>query len=295
MARAARRRLLALCLLGSLTLLAATAAHAASPVWVVRGPNSTVYLAGSVHLLPTRDAVLPPAFERAYGSAAKVVMELDLGKLDPLEMAAWILEHGSLPAGTTLREVVGAPRYARVSAAASDLGLTPAVLDAQAPWVVSIELADLEFVRLGLDPQKGVEEQLVARARADGKPTAGLETLDEELGGLAGLAREDQVRLLDQTLDDLNQSADEMREVVGAWRRGDAPQLAGLLAREYRTFPALYRQLVTARNQRWLPQIEALLREHADCMVVVGALHLVGDGGLLELLRKDGYAPAQLN
>jgi uncharacterized protein YbaP (TraB family) len=211
MARTARRRLLALCLLGSLTL-AAVAAHAASPVWAVRGPNNTVYLAGSVHLLPTQDAALPPAFERAYGSAAK-----------------------------------------------------------------------------------GVEEQLVARARADGKPTAGLETLDEELGGLAGLPREEQLRLLDQTLDDLNQSADEMREVVGAWRRGDANQLAALLAREYRSFPALYRQLVTARNQRWLPQIEALLREHADCMVVVGSLHLVGDGGLLELLRKDGYAPAQLN
>ena len=98
MARTARRRLLALCLLGSLTL-AAVAAHAASPVWAVRGPNNTVYLAGSVHLLPTQDAALPAAFERAYGSAAKVVMELDLGKLDPLEMAAWILEHGSLPAG----------------------------------------------------------------------------------------------------------------------------------------------------------------------------------------------------
>lgn len=294
MARTARRRLLALCLLGSLTL-PAIAAYAASPVWAVRGPNNTVYLAGSVHLLPTQDAALPPAFERAYGSAAKVVMELDLGKLDPLEMAGWMLEHGSLPAGTTLREVVGAPRYARVSAAASDLGLTPAVLDAQAPWVVGIELADLEFVRLGLDPQKGVEEQLLVRARADGKPTAGLETLDEELGGLAALPREDQVRLLDQTLEDLHQSADEMREVVGAWRRGDATQLAALLAREYRSFPALYRQLVTTRNQRWLPQIEAVLREHADCMVVVGALHLVGDGGLLELLRKDGYAPAQLN
>ncbi len=294
MARTARRRLLALCLLGSLTL-AAVAAHAASPVWAVRGPNNTVYLAGSVHLLPTQDAALPAAFERAYGSAAKVVMELDLGKLDPLEMAGWMLEHGSLPAGTTLRDVVGAPRYARVSAAASDLGLTPELLDAQAPWVVGIELADLEFVRLGLDPQKGVEEQLVARARADGKPTAGLETLDEELGGLAALPREEQLRLLDQTLDDLNQSADEMREVVGAWRRGDATQLAGLLAREYRSFPALYRQLVTARNQRWLPQIEALLREHADCMVVVGSLHLVGEGGLLELLRKDGYAPMQLN
>ena len=292
MARTARRRLLALCLLGGLS---AQAAQAASPVWAIRGAHSTLYLAGSVHLLPAQDAALPAALERAYASSAKLVMELDLGKLDPLAASGWMLEHGTLPPGTHLRAVIGEPLYQRVSSAANELGLPAEALDGQAPWMVGIELADLEFVRLGLDPQKGVEEQLVARARSDGKPTAGLETLDEELGGLAGLAREDQVRLLDQTLDDLNQSADEMREVVGAWRRGDAPQLAGLLAREYRTFPALYRQLVTARNQRWLPQIEALLREHADCMVVVGSLHLVGDGGLLELLRKDGYAPTQLN
>jgi len=291
-ARTARRRLLALCLLGGLS---AQAAQAASPVWAIRGAHSTLYLAGSVHLLPAQDAALPAALERAYASSAKLVMELDLGKLDPLAASGWMLEHGTLPPGTHLRAVIGEPLYQRVSSAANELGLPAEALDGQAPWMVGIELADLEFVRLGLDPQKGVEEQLVARARSDGKPTAGLETLDEELGGLAGLAREDQVRLLDQTLDDLNQSADEMREVVGAWRRGDAPQLAGLLAREYRTFPALYRQLVTARNQRWLPQIEALLREHADCMVVVGSLHLVGDGGLLELLRKDGYAPTQLN
>ena len=291
MDRTARRRLLALCLLGSLT----AHALAASPVWAVRGAHSTLYLAGSVHLLPAQDAALPAAFDKAYASSARLVMELDLGKLDPLEAGTWMLSHGTLPAGTTLRSVVGDPLYARVSASARELGLPEEVLDSQAPWVVAIEIADLEYMRLGLDPQKGVEEQLVGRARGDSKPTAGLETLDEELGGLAALPRAEQVRLLDQSLSDLDESQDEVREIVAAWRRGDAARLAALLSREYGSFPALYKELVTARNQRWLPQIEALLKGNDNSLVVVGSLHLVGEGGLLELLRKDGFPVEQLN
>jgi uncharacterized protein YbaP (TraB family) len=292
MARTARRWLLALCLLGSLSIHLACAA---SPVWAVRGTHNTLYLAGSVHLLPAQDAALPPAFDRAYAASPKLVMELDLGKLDPLEASRWMLSHGALPPNTTLRAVVGEPLYKRVSAAAGELGLPGEALDNQAPWVVAIELADVQFMRLGLDPQKGVEEQLVARAQADGKPTAGLETLEEELGGLAALSREEQVRLLDQSLSDLDESPQEVRDVVSAWRQGDAQKLAALLSDEYRSFPALYRELVTARNRRWLPEIEALLRGSDNALVVVGSLHLVGDGGLLDLLRKDGFTAQQLN
>lgn len=292
MARTARRRLLALCLLGGLSL---QLAQAASPVWAIRGAHNTLYLAGSVHLLPAQDSALPAAIDRAYTSSAKLVMELDLGKLDPLAASGWMLEHGTLPPGTHLSDVIGAPLYRRVSTAAGSLGLPTEALESQAPWVVSLELADLEFVRLGLDPQKGVEEQLVARTRTDGKPTAGLETLTEELGGLAELPREDQVRMLDQTLSDLDDSPQEMRAVVAAWRQGDAAKLAQLLSSEYQEFPALYQELVTARNRRWLPQIEALLRGGDSCLVVVGSLHLVGEGGLLQLLRKDGFTPQQLN
>ncbi len=289
MGRTALQRLLALCLLGSLS------AHAASPVWAVRGAHNTVYLAGSVHLLPAQEAVLPQAFDRAYSDSAKLVMELDLGSLDPLQAAGWLSEHGALPQGTTLRSVLGEQRYARVSAAAAELGLSMELLEGQAPWVVGVELADLEYLHLGFDPQQGVEQQLVQRARADRKPTAGLETLDEELGSLEALSREDQVRLLDQTVSELKQSQTEVQEVLHAWRRGDSAALSRLLAREYRSFPALYRPLVTMRNQRWLPQVEQLLREDRNAFVVVGALHLVGEGGLLELLRKDGFTPQQLN
>jgi uncharacterized protein YbaP (TraB family) len=191
--------------------------------------------------------------------------------------------------------VLGEKRYTRVSAAATSLGLSMTGLDGQAPWVVGIEITDLAYTHEGFDPEQGVEEQLVRRAQADDKPTAGLETLPEELGGLIALSREDQMRMLDQTVDDLKDLKSELREVTGAWRHGDAARLAALLSGEYSAFPSLYKPLVTDRNQRWLPQVEELLRARENALVVVGALHLVGQGGLLELLRNKGYVVTQLN
>lgn len=294
MGRTASQWFLALCLLGSLTLHPRNSSAAAS-VWTVRGAHGTVYLAGSVHLLPANDADLPAAFGRAYSDCALLVMELDLGKLDPQDLASWMQQHGTLSGDTTLREVLGEPRYARVAAAAAGLGAPMTLLDRQAPWLIGVELAELEYGHLGYDPSQGVEEQLLRRAQADRKPTAGLETVDEELGGLGKLPRADQVKILDQTLSDLKDTESDMRVVLSAWRRGDAARLAALLSKEFRVYPALYGPLVTDRNQRWLPQIEQFLQLDRNTLVVVGALHLVGRGGLIELLRAAGYQPVQLD
>jgi len=287
--RTTLRWLFALGLLGSLS------AHAASPVWAVRGTHNIVYLAGSIHMLPADDAALPAGFARAYADSARLVMELDLGKFDPMEALAWMMDHGTLPAGTTLRGVLGEQRYGRVSAAAATFGMPMAGLDSLAPWVVGIQITDLAYEHEGFDPEQGVEEQLVRRAQADHKPTAGLETLPEELGSLSSLSNADQVRMLDQTIDDLKDLKSELRGVTSAWRSGDAARLAALLSSEYASFPSLYKPLVTDRNRRWMPQMEELLRSNDNSLVVVGALHLVGTGGLLELLRGKGYTITQLN
>ena len=289
MAGSACRWLLALGLLGSLS------AEAAGPVWAIRGAHNTIYLAGSIHLLPQADASLPPAFARAYADSACLTMEIDLAKLDGAEEISTLFEHGGLPEGTTLREVAGAQRYARVSAAATTLGLPAVSIDHEAPWMVALQLTELEYAHLGFDPEQGVEQQLLKRALADHKSTAGLESLADEMRVFDALAPDAQLRLLDMTLDDLDDTGNETRAVLAAWRRGDAAQLAALLAAEYRSFPALYDALVMDRNRNWLPQIEQLLKGRQNCMVVVGALHLIGKGGLLEGLRKDGFAPVQMD
>jgi hypothetical protein len=275
-------------------LLGCLNAEAAGPVWAIRGAHNTVYLAGSIHLLPDAEAALPPAFARAYADSARLVMEIDLGKLDPGEALGALLQHGGIAEGTSLREVAGAARYVRASAAAAALGLPAASLDHEAPWMVALQLTELEYARLGFDPEQGVEQQLLRRALADHKSTAGLESLADEMQVFEALPGEAQLRFLDMVLDDLDETANETHAVLAAWRRGDAAQLAALLATEYHSFPALYDALVSDRNRHWLPQIERLLQGDENCLVVVGALHLVGKGGLLEVLRAHAYTPTQL-
>ena len=283
------------CWVLALSFLGCLTAQAASPVWAIRGDHNTVYLAGSVHLLKSNDSALPPGFERAYAGSHTLVMELDLGKTDPSEAAGWMMEHGTLGEGNNLRKVIGEDRYRRVSAEAARLGLPMEMADQFAPWVLGVQLMELEYAQLGFDPQSGVEEQLERRAQADSKPTAGLETLTQQLGLFEALTPEEQAKFLDLVVTENRDVGKDTQDVITAWRAGNAAKLAALLSDEYKSFPTLYRSLVTERNKRWVPQIEKLLRDKDNYFVVVGALHLVGDGGLLDLMRRDGFKAEQLN
>jgi uncharacterized protein len=295
--RNTRRWLLTLSLLGSvaLSLLGSEAAHAGSPVWAIHGDHNTVYLAGSVHLLKAEDSQLPAGFDRAYKGSKAIVMELALDKVDPMATASWMMENGMLKDGTTLRATIGEERYRRVNKEADRLGVPMEALDMLQPWVVGLQLVEMQYVQLGFDPQKGVEQQLQHEAQSDGKPISGLETMDEQLGVLQGMSSADQARFLDMVVSEMHDVDSETQSVVRAWRSGDAAKLGALLSDEYQSFPNLYRVLVSERNKRWVPQIEKLLHGNQDAFVVVGALHLVGDGGLLELLKRDGFKPEQLN
>ena len=279
-----RAGLLALFLLGSLS------ARAQSPVWALHGAHNTVYLAESVHLLKADNAQLPAAFQRAYAAASRIVMEIDLSHLDPAQLSGYMLEHGALKGDTSLQQLLGAPAYQRLGTETQRLGLPVETLDHLQPWVVALSLTDLEYLKLGYDPEQGVERQIERLAEHDGKPISGLETLEEQLGHLERLTGEQQRRFLLLTLDDLNDAEHDTDELLAAWRAGDTARLASLLGEEYRSFPELYRALVTERNRNWMPQIERFAREREDYLVVVGALHLVGQGGLLELARAAGFS-----
>ena len=289
MGRKTCRWLLALGLLGSIT------AHAGSPVWAIHGDHNTVYLAGSVHLLKADDSRLPPAFDHAYKGSKALAMELAMDESVQMEVASWMMENGMLKEGTTLRATIGDARYRRVSAEAERLGVPMDAADMLQPWALGLQLIEMQYVQLGFDPQQGVEQQLQHKAQADGKPISGLETVQEQLGALQGMSYPDQARFLDMIVSEMHDVDSETQSVVTAWRAGDAAKLAALLGDEYKSFPALYRLLVSDRNKRWVPQIEKLLHANQDYFVVVGALHLVGEGGLLELMRHDGYKPEVLN
>ncbi len=276
----------------TLGLLCSLSAYAESPVWAIRGANNTVFLAGSVHLLKPEHSTLPASFDRAYTEAEALVMELDLDDFDPLEAQTWMFEHGTFSGEATLQKTIGEKRFKQVAAEAERLGLPIEGLQRIEPWAIALSLMELQYAKLGFDPQLGVERQLEQRARRDGKEIRGLETLDDQLGKLDALPYEMQGRFLELTVEDMGDVERQTNELLAAWRAGDSERLARLLITEFDEFPELYRILVTDRNKKWMTQIEKLLQDKRDYMVVVGALHLVGKEGLVELAQGRGLKPA---
>lgn len=275
--------------------LSASAGAADQPhhsLWSLQGKTNTVYLLGSVHFLNESEK-LPAVVDEAYQDADVLVMEIDMDDLDPVETQQVTLELGMLPAGQSLEQQLGKPTYAKLSARAQEVGIDPMLLNRFQPWFAAMTLVQLQLVKMGLAATSGVEQRFTARAVADKKPIHGLETLREQLGMLAGLPERQQREFLLYSIDDADRMADEIDELLSAWRRGDSKALAALLAEGFEQYPDLYRPLTTDRNRRWLGQVEALLDDRENYLVIVGTLHLVGKDSLIDLLESKGHKVVQ--
>ena len=262
-------------------------------LWSLQGKTNTVYLLGSFHLLKATET-LPAAIDAAYADAESLLMEIDMDDLDPVKMQQDVTELALQPEGQSLQQQLGAETYQQFAAKAQPLGIDPALLDRFRPWFAAITLVQVQMMKLGFDPNSGVEMRLTQRAAADHKPIRGLETAREQLEIMARLPDKQQREFLLYSVDDAERMTAELDELLTAWRRGDAAGMAKLLQEGYDEYPDLYRPLTVERNRKWIPQIERLLDAREDYLVVVGALHLVGTDSVIDLLERKGYKVKQL-
>jgi uncharacterized protein YbaP (TraB family) len=292
------RRVLPAALLAITQLICATghaAQTSASPrhaLWSLKGKSNTVYLLGSVHFLSASEK-LPAVVDEAYADAEALIMEIDMDDLDQAQAQQITLELGVLPPGRSLEQEVGAQTYAQIAAKAREIGVEPQLLNRFRPWLAAMTLVQLHLMKMGLDPNSGVEHRLTARAVSDHKPIRGLETLRHQLELLAGLAGKQQREFLLYSVEDSERATREIDQLLAAWRSGDSEKLEQLMAEGFEEYPDLYRPLTTDRNRQWLPAIEDLLDDADDYLVVVGTLHLVGKNSVIDLLERKGHKVRQ--
>jgi len=273
--------------------LAASPAPADSgspPLWQVKGRNNSVYLLGSVHVLRDDAQPLASSITRAYQDADIVYMEVDLDDLDPMEMQQFTLSNGVLPPDQSLATLLGAARYSKAKSEAEKLGLDLDQLAQLEPWVVALSAVQAQVLRLGLDPEAGIERRLARDAARDQKEIRGLETVVDQLGIFDRLPLDRQQDFLLMSLEEAIELPATIDDMIGAWSRGDVERLATMMSDEFKDFPELYEPLVIARNRNWTRQIVELLDDDTDYLVVVGALHLAGADSVIEMLRERGIS-----
>lgn len=280
-----------------LTVLAAPAFADGHPVtmWRIDGATNSVYLLGSIHLLREQDHPLPAVIDTAYEDAEVLVMELDMDDLDPVSTQAAFNRAGVLRDGRTLKDLMGDELYAEAESAAQAVDIPIELLAQSEPWLAAMTVELMALYRIGFNPVYGVELTMTARATRDGKPIEGLETVDEQLSFLDGLPLDVQNEMLLQTLRESAGLREHIDELIRAWRHGDIATLDEGLLESIAEESELHDVLIVQRNRRWVDAILEWLDDDQDYLVIVGALHLVGDDGVPTLLERRGIGIHQLS
>ncbi|MEA3173090.1 MAG: uncharacterized protein QOF42_501 [Gammaproteobacteria bacterium] len=286
------RRILALACLAILcgSVRADGGAHA---LWEIHGKHNTIYLLGSIHVLRPSDYPLAPELLDAYTHVQSIYMEVNLQDIDAQSMQAELLASAMLRDGKTLPGILGKQRYDHAAALAHDVGVDLSNFDQFAPWFAAEAISQLQLMQLGFQPQSGVEMYFLQRAKSDAKSVAGLETVHDQIALFDALPMDAQAEYLLSSLEEAHDLPKEVDSMVKAWNRGDTLWFERQLKSEFGRDPSLYQSVLVARNRKWIPKIEALLKEDKNYLIIVGTGHLVGAGSVIDLLKKDGIGATQ--
>ncbi|HVZ99671.1 MAG TPA: TraB/GumN family protein [Caulobacterales bacterium] len=285
------RRLAFMLLAGFAWTLAActTAAETGPALWRISDADSEIWLFGSVHVLPASLKWRTARIDAALASADEMVMETNVSDDGREAFAALTRRLGALPEGETLSRKLDAATQARLRQVATAAHIDPAAFEHTRPWLAALQLSITYAIAHGQDPNAGVENVLLADARAQGKRLSYFETPEQQLRILADLAPEDEMRFFVATLNDVENETDSMDEAEAAWVRGDVRRLGRLLDPElHEAGPNVYAALMTNRNARWADEIVRRLNGSGKIFIVVGAGHLAGEGSVIALLRARG-------
>ena len=287
---------LAAAVLGTTPVLAQTAPAAlpdADPaIWVVKDPDTTIYLFGTFHALDGKSAWFNDEVKTAFDQAKEVVLELppedDKAKLQPI-----IMKYALDPSGKPFIDRLSPAAKAKYVKALADIGAPPTALDKFKPFFATLTLVMAGAQKQGYTAESGAEAVITKAARDSGKPISGLETIDFQMGIFAGMSDAEQIKMLEETLDELDNLGPMFAEMNKHWTTGDANGFAKLMNEMDAQSPAAYKALLTDRNATWADWVQKRLDQPGVVFVGVGAGHLGGKDSVQEFLAKRGIKSAR--
>jgi len=291
--RAARSLLIFALVLASLVVGGVAEGQDKNLLWKISDDKNSVFLLGSIHYLRKENYPLNKAILEAFDGSKSLVLEIDLNKTAAEAAQRLTLEKAAYRDGTTLAQSVAPETYRLAAQRANELGIDMRIMNPMKPWFVALTLVAIKLQSLGLEANAGVDRYLAQRAKTNGKATGGLETFEFQIGLLDQLPKTEQELMLRETVRELDLLDKNIDEIVQSWVKGDVELLAKLLLVGMKEYPEVYQKIIVDRNRRWLPEIEKLIHGGSGAMLVVGAAHLVGQDGLIEMLKAKGYSVEQ--
>ena len=273
---------------------AATALTDADPaLWVVKDDDTTIYLFGTVHVLKPGLSWFDEAVKDAFDKSDEMMLEIVMPE-DQAAVAKTMMPLAMDTTGKTIPTRLTPEQLKAYQAAMVSVGLPANAFDSFEPWFPAMTLSVLPLTKLGYDPEQGAEKLLTKFAKADGKPVAGLETLEEQLGFFDQLPETQQVAFLNSVVKDLDKLGPTLDKMVALWAKGDPDGLAVVMNDSLAATPELAAMLLYERNARWADQIKTRMDQPGTVFIAVGAGHLAGQKSVQDYLKERGLTATRI-
>ena len=285
------RRLAAFGAIAATACASAPAAEAkpASPaLWKVADADTTIYLFGTIHLLPPGTKWRSPVFDKAAARSDTLVVETDIDESNPAATVGELFKLALSPGLPPLAERVKPEKRAALATAIAKSGIPAPAFDKMETWAAAFLLLAGQFKDLGLESGSGVESVLKKQFVAGGKPIGQLETNAEQLGFFDRLSEAAQRDFLEGVLDDSSDAKEQFGGMLDAWSKGDVAGIAKSFNADMGEAPELLDALIARRNANWAKWVKSRLDQPGTVMMAVGAGHLAGDKSVVNLLQKQG-------
>jgi uncharacterized protein len=257
-------------------------------LWQLKDHDTTIYLFGTVHLLPEGIAWHQGAVKTAFERADLLKLEIANIDAETPQIAAIMAEKGRLPEGQKLADGLSESQKAALDSAIKDSGIPAPAFENARPWLASMLLAVGMMQKMGMDPNRGVDKTLDSLARASGKPVEGFETGAEQISFFANLSPSAERAMLLSTLEDWSKGEAMMRSMVDGWVSGNTEAVGRMMNESLRNQPEFGKALLTDRNERWANWIAARMAQPGTVFVAVGAGHLEGPDSVQAFLKTKG-------
>jgi uncharacterized protein len=264
-------------------------------LWRIQSKRSTAYVLGSIHLLKKDVYPLSRTIEGAFEKSDVLAVEADVNDVSRLDIQK-LMERAFYPGGDSLEKHVSAKTFNLIREETARAGLPIELVYNQRPWFLGLTLESVELMKSGYDPNYGIDKHFLSKAEGR-KKISELESLDYQISLLAGLNDEEQELFLLYTLRELKILVREVDRLVDAWKSGAVEKMELIATKsltEDRRFDTIYDKLIYKRNRSMAQKIEGYLSTNRTHFVVVGAAHLLGDRGIIRLLKDKGYSVEQL-
>ena len=259
-------------------------------IWVAKDFDSTLYLFGTVHLLPDDLNWQKDDMRVAFKEAGTVFFEVDSGPDAQIQATVLATSLGMRKDGLRLSGSLDSYQLKLLDAAAHNGKLSLASLDSMKPWLASEFLTVAAANNAGLSPELSADEALKSRAKREQKNVIYLETVEDQIRVSADQPDFVQMALLTETLEGFNSLGDDLTSIVRAWAVGGTDYLTREMVMALKNkSPDFYNALLVDRNRKWSKTLTRWMEDSGTGFVAVGASHLLGEDSLIEMLRDQGY------